>query len=311
MKSVNFKLTEWNYVKHMRTMFLISCAIVIIGLGILFFRGLNLGIDFASGTRVEVQTETQVSQEELEAAFREAGVDESISSVQYADGGTLANVTFVGQLGQQDVASVKDVFTETFGSDPNISTVSAEVGRDIARNAIYAVALASLGIILYITFRFEFSYAVATVVAMLHDAFFMIVAFSIFGIEVNLYFVAAILTIIGYSVNDTIVTFDRVRENIQAYEKERKIKSMDVYRSIVNQSIQETIVRSVNTVITVLLTALALYVFGAESIRGFAVALLVGLFMGMYSSLFIASYLWLLLKRTTLNKKKAEPAPEV
>ncbi len=308
---MNFKLTEWNYVKHMRTMFLISCAIVIIGLGILFFRGLNLGIDFASGTRVEVQTETQVSQEELEAAFREAGVDESISSVQYADGGTLANVTFVGQLGQQDVASVKDVFTETFGSDPNISTVSAEVGRDIARNAIYAVALASLGIILYITFRFEFSYAVATVVAMLHDAFFMIVAFSIFGIEVNLYFVAAILTIIGYSVNDTIVTFDRVRENIQAYEKERKIKSMDVYRSIVNQSIQETIVRSVNTVITVLLTALALYVFGAESIRGFAVALLVGLFMGMYSSLFIASYLWLLLKRTTLNKKKAEPAPEV
>lgn len=307
---MNFKLTEWNYVKHMRTMFLVSCAIVIIGLGILLFRGLNLGIDFASGTRVEVQTETQVSQEELEAAFREAGVDESISSVQYAEGGTLANVTFVGQLGQQDVASVKDVFMETFGSDPNISTVSAEVGRDIARNAIYAVALASLGIILYITFRFEFSYAVATVVAMLHDAFFMIVAFSIFGIEVNLYFVAAILTIIGYSVNDTIVTFDRVRENIQAYEKERKIKSMDVYRSIINQSIQETIVRSVNTVITVLLTALALYVFGAESIRGFSVALLVGLFMGMYSSIFIASYLWLLLKKMTLNKKKAEPAPE-
>ncbi len=307
---MNFKLTEWNYVKHMRTMFLVSCAIVIIGLGILLFRGLNLGIDFASGTRVEVQTETQVSQEELEVAFREAGVDESISSVQYAEGGTLANVTFVGQLGQQDVASVKDVFTETFGSDPNISTVSAEVGRDIARNAIYAVALASLGIILYITFRFEFSYAVATVVAMLHDAFFMIVAFSIFGIEVNLYFVAAILTIIGYSVNDTIVTFDRVRENIQAYEKERKIKSMDVYRSIINQSIQETIVRSVNTVITVLLTALALYVFGAESIRGFSVALLVGLFMGMYSSIFIASYLWLLLKKMTLNKKKAEPAPE-
>nr|WP_251136541.1 protein translocase subunit SecF [Exiguobacterium sp. s122] len=294
----------------MRTMFLVSCAIVIIGLGILLFRGLNLGIDFASGTRVEVQSETQVSQEELEAAFREAGVDETISSVQYAEGGTLANVTFVGQLGQQDVASVKDVFTETFGSDPNISTVSAEVGRDIARNALYAVALASLGIILYITFRFEFSYALATVIAMLHDAFFMIVAFSIFGIEVNLYFVAAILTIIGYSVNDTIVTFDRVRENIQAYEKERKIKSMDVYRSIINQSIQETIVRSVNTVITVILTAFALYVFGAESIRGFSVALLVGLFMGMYSSIFIASYLWLLLKKMTLNKKKAEPAPE-
>lgn len=308
---MNFKLTELNYVKHMRTMFIVSCAIVIIGLGILVFRGLNLGIDFAAGTRVEVQTETQVSQDDLASAFEEAGVDEEISSVQYAEGGTLANVTFVGQLSQDEVASVKTVFTETFGSDPNISTVSAEVGRDIARNAIYAVALASLGIILYITFRFQFSYAVATVVAMLHDAFFMIVAFSIFGIEVNLYFVAAILTIIGYSVNDTIVTFDRVRENIQSYEKERKIKSMDVYRDIVNTSIQETIVRSVNTVITVLVTALALYVFGAESIRGFSIALLIGLVMGMYSSIFIASYLWLMLKKLTLNKKKqATPAPE-
>ncbi|MFK3985925.1 MULTISPECIES: protein translocase subunit SecF [Exiguobacterium] len=306
---MNFKLTELNYVKHMRTMFIVSCAIVIIGLGILFFRGLNLGIDFASGTRVEVLTESQVSQEELASAFEEAGVDEEISSVQYAEGGTLANVTFVGQLAQDEVASVKTVFTETFGNDPNISTVSAEVGRDIARNAIYAVALASLGIILYITFRFQFSYAVATVVAMLHDAFFMIVAFSIFGIEVNLYFVAAILTIIGYSVNDTIVTFDRVRENIQAYEKERKIKSMDVYRDIVNTSIQETIVRSVNTVVTVLLTVIALYVFGAESIRGFSIALLIGLVMGMYSSIFIASYLWMLLKGMSLNKKK-ETAPE-
>lgn len=306
---MNFKLTELDYIKPMRMMFIVSCAIVIIGLGILLFRGLNLGIDFAAGTRVEVQTETQTSQEELKAAFTEAGVDEEISSVQYAEGGTLANVTFVGQLSQQDVASVKTVFTETFGSDPNISTVSAEVGRDIARNAIYAVSLASLGIILYITFRFQFSYAVATVVAMLHDAFFMIVAFSIFGIEVNLYFVAAVLTIIGYSVNDTIVTFDRVRENIQAYEKDRKIKTMDVYRSIVNKSIQETIVRSVNTVITVILTVIALYIFGAESIRGFSIALLVGLFMGMYSSIFIASYLWLLIKKITINKKP-KPAAE-
>lgn len=306
---MNFKLTELNYIKPMRTLFLISCAVVIIGIGILFFRGLNLGIDFASGTRVEVQTESQVSQDDLAAAFTEAGVDEDISSVQYAEGGTIANVTFVGQLTQEEVASVKTVFTETFGNDPNISTVSAEVGRDIARNAIYAVALASLGIILYITFRFQLSYGVATVVAMLHDAFFMLVAFSIFGIEVNLYFVAAILTIIGYSVNDTIVTFDRVRENIQAYEKERKIKTMDEYRMIVNKAIQETIVRSINTVVTVLFTVIALYIFGAESIRGFSLALLVGLIMGMYSSIFIASYLWLLIKGMSLNKKKSV-APE-
>lgn len=307
---MNFKLTEWNYVKHMRTMFLISTAIVVLGIGLLFFRGLNLGIDFASGTRVEVQTEEKVSQAAFTSAFSEAGIDQEISSVQYADNDRLAYVTFVGQLKQDEVASVKTVFTEKFGNDPNISTVSAQVGRDLAKNALYAVAVASIGIILYITVRFQFSYAVATVVAMLHDAFFMIVAFSLFGVEVNLYFIAAILTIIGYSVNDTIVTFDRVRENINSYEKERKIKSMDVYESIINRSIQETIIRSVNTVITVLVTALALYMFGSESIRGFSLALLIGLFMGMYSSLFIASYLWLLIKKMTINKKKETPATE-
>ena len=307
---MNFKLTEWNYVKHMRTMFLISTAVVVLGIGLLFFRGLNLGIDFASGTRVEVLTVERVSQEELTQAFNDAGVDQEISSVQYANEGRLAYVTFVGQLGQEEIANVKTVFKEQFGNDPNISTVSAQVGRDLAKNALYAVAVASIGIILYITVRFEFSYAVATVVAMLHDAFFMIVAFSLFGIEVNLYFIAAVLTIIGYSVNDTIVTFDRVRENITSYEKERKIKSMDVYESIINKSIQETIVRSVNTVITVLLTAIALYAFGAESIRSFSLALIVGLFMGMYSSIFIASYLWLLIKRTTINKKKDTPVTE-
>lgn len=309
---MNFKLTELNYIKPMRALFLVSCAVVLIGIAILFFRGLNLGIDFAAGTRVEIQTESRVSQDELQAAFDEAKIEEAISSIQYAENDTLANVTFVGQLSQQEVASIKSVFTETFGNDPNISTVSAEVGRDIARNAIYAVAVASLGIILYITFRFEFSYGIATVVAMLHDAFFMLVAFSIFGIEVNLYFVAAILTIIGYSVNDTIVTFDRVRENIQFYEKERKIKTMDEYRTLVNKAIQETIVRSINTVITVLFTVIALYIFGAESIRGFSLALLIGLVMGMYSSIFIASYLWLLIKGATFNKKKKVPtAPEV
>ena len=307
---MNFKLTELNYVKHMRTLFLISTAIVVLGIGLLFFRGLNLGIDFASGTRVEVQTEEQVTQDDLAQAFEEAGIEQDISSVQYAEEGTLAFVTFVGQLSQQEIASVKTVFTETFGNDPNISTVSAEVGRDLAKNALYAVAVASIGIILYITVRFQFSYALATVIAMLHDAFFMIVAFSLFGVEVNLYFIAAILTIIGYSVNDTIVTFDRVRENIQDYEKERKIKTIEVYESIVNKSIQETIVRSVNTVITVLVTAIALYIFGAESIRGFSLALLVGLFMGMYSSIFIASYLWLLLKKPSLKKQQQTPVSE-
>ena len=141
---------------------------------------------------------------------------------------------------------------------------------------------------------------VASVVALLHDAFFIVAAFSLMRLEVDITFIAAVLTIIGYSINDTIVTFDRIRENMR---RVKKIETIDQLERIVNTSLRQTLTRSINTVMTVFLVVLALLIFGAASITNFSIALLIGLIAGTYSSIFIAAQIWLVLKKGELKKK--------
>jgi len=302
---VSFNPTKFDYIKHRKLYFAITIALVLASFLLITFRGLNLGIDFAAGTRVEIASEQVLKEQEVRDVIEQSGLDaDEIDGIQFAQGGKLANVTFVGVFDKEQIAKTKQVIEDEYGKEPSVSTVSAQVGREIARNAIYAVMLASLGIVLYVSFRFQPLYGIATVVALLHDVLMIIAFFSLFQIEVNLYFIAAVLTIIGYSVNDTIVTFDRVRENLAIAEKGGRRVGFEELGRVVNASIQQTIVRSINTVVTVLMTAIALYVFGSESIRGFSLALLVGLVMGMYSSIFIAAQLWLVMKGKTLSKTK-------
>ncbi len=302
---MSFNPTKFDYVKHRKIYFAITIALVIVSVLLLSFRGLNLGIDFTQGTRVEISSENQIKEADVRSVIEDAGIDaEEIDGIQFAQGGKLANVTFVGEFSQEQISEIKQTIEAKYKKEPSISTVSAQVGREIARNAIYAVLLASLGIVIYVSFRFQPLYGIATVLALLHDALMIIAFFSLFQIEVNLYFIAAVLTIIGYSVNDTIVTFDRVRENLGLAEKGGRKVSFDELAHIVNESIQQTIIRSINTVVTVIMTAAALYIFGSEAIRGFSLALLVGLIMGMYSSIFIAAQLWLVMKGRTLGRTK-------
>jgi SecD/SecF fusion protein len=157
-----------------------------------------------------------------------------------------------------------------------------------------------------VSIRFEWRFAVAAIIALLHDAFIVVSIFSIFRLEVNLPFVAAVLTIIGYSINDTIVIFDRVRENLRF----AKIKSFDDLAELVNRSTWQTMTRSINTVITVLIAALCLFIFGSPAIRLFSLAMIVGLISGAYSSIFIASPIWMLLKNRSLGSKAPKPAVE-
>jgi len=302
---VSFNPTKFDYIKHRKIYFAITIALVIVSVLLLSFRGLNLGIDFTQGTRVEISSENQIKEADVRSVIEDAGIDaEEIDGIQFAQGGKLANVTFVGEFSQDQISEMKQTIEAQYDKEPSISTVSAQVGQEIARNAIYAVLLASLGIVIYVSFRFQPLYGIATVLALLHDALMIVAFFSLFQIEVNLYFIAAILTIIGYSVNDTIVTFDRVRENLGLAEKGGRKVSFDELAHIVNESIQQTIIRSINTVVTVVMTAAALYIFGSEAIRGFSLALLVGLIMGMYSSIFIAAQLWLVMKGRTLGRTK-------
>lgn len=179
---------------------------------------------------------------------------------------------------------MKDHFKKDYGAEPNVSTVSPTVGKELAKNAMFALAIASIGIILYVSIRFEWRMAVPAVVALIHDAFFIITVFSLLRLEVDITFIAAVLTIVGYSINDTIVTFDRIRENLRF---SRKVKTVEELENIVNISIRQTLTRSINTVLTVLITVIALAIFGSEAIRNFSIALFIGLICGVYSSLLI------------------------
>ena len=183
--------------------------------------------------------------------------------------------------------------TEQFGAEPSVSTVSPTVGEELAKNAVNALGFAALGIVIYVAFRFEWRMGLASVVSLLHDAFLMVAIFSILRLEVDITFIAAVLTIVGYSINDTIVTFDRIRENLH---RSKNITTEEELALIVNKSLRQTLGRSVNTVLTVLLVVIALLIFGAEGIRNFTIALLIGLVAGTYSSILIAAQLWFDLK---------------
>lgn len=293
------KFDHIDFVKHRKRFFFISSLMVFAGLIVLFVAKLNLGIDFSSGTRIEVLSNESLTANEIESEFEKLGLepDEVILSGEENEIGVAR---FVGVFDQKTIANVKEHFQNQYDLEPNVSTVSPTVGKELARNALIAVLIASVGIIIYVSLRFEFYMALAAIVALIHDAFFIIAFFSITRLEVDITFIAAVLTVIGYSINDTIVTFDRIKENMK---KKKKLKSIDDLAEVVNKSLQQTFTRSINTVVTVLFAVVALLIFGSSSILNFNIALLVGLVAGTYSSLFIAAQLWLVWKGKKLNKK--------
>lgn len=294
--------TRWDrfdFVKVRKLFFIASSILIALGLVLILVFRLNLSIDFSSGTRIEVLSEKPLTTEQVEAAFEKQDIQ--IDDITLSgENNEVASVRMKGVLSKDEIADLKSSFHDEFGSDPSVSTVSPTVGKELAKNGVIALILASIGIIIYVTVRFEFAMAVAAIASLLHDAFFMVAFFSITRLEVDLTFIAAVLTIVGYSINDTIVTFDRMRENLT---KKKRLKSFEDIADVVNVSVRQTLTRSVNTVLTVLITVVAMIFFGSESIRNFNIALLVGLITGVYSSIFIATNLWVVLKAKELKKK--------
>lgn len=288
-----------DFVAHRKKYFMASGALIIAGLISLAIGGLNLSIDFTSGTRVEIDTVQNISEEEVLDHFE--AFEYEVDTVTFAgENNEIAVVRLSDQLNQEQVAEVRSYFNEAYGTEASISTVSPVVGQQLARNALMAVAIASVFIVIYVTIRFEFNFALAAIIALLHDAFLIIAIFSITQVEFNITIVAAILTIVGYSINDTIVNFDRIRENVK---KKKSVRSFDQLARIVNDSLIQTLARSINTVLTVIVAAIFLWVFGASAITNFSFALVIGLFAGMYSSNFIAAQLWLVLRGRNIKEK--------
>ncbi|MBM7691889.1 SecD/SecF fusion protein [Peribacillus deserti] len=315
--SMPTRFDKIDFVKHRKKFYIFSIALTVIGIIFLLVFKLNLAIDFTSGTRVEVQSDKALTTSEIQEEFKSLDF-EADDVVLSGNNNTIAVARLQGVLSKEEISKVKDHFDDKYGSEPSISTVSPTIGKELAKNAFFALIIASIGIIIYVTFRYEWRMAFPAVLALLHDAFFIITVFSLLRLEVDITLIAAVLTIVGYSINDTIVTFDRIRENMK---KKRKIKNIEELEDIVNLSLRQTFGRSVNTVLMVIIPVIALLFFGSGSLFNFSFALLMGLICGVYSSLFIASQIWLDLKEkeikqkgsliTFVEKKKSSSEPQV
>jgi preprotein translocase subunit SecF len=298
----NFK---FDIVKHRRKFFLLSAAITILGVVMLLIFNLNYGVDFRAGTNFDINVGQATDKAKAADVFKQAGYSPATLTIG-GNNNDRVTARFDKVLKQDDETKIGAAFKAAYGDKVSmeVNTVDTEIARDLGLKAIYAVLASTIGIIIYVSIRFEWRFAIAAIIALLHDAFIVVSLFSIFRLEVNLPFIAAILTIIGYSINDTIVIFDRVRENMRF----AKLKTFDDLAELVNRSIWQTMTRSINTVMTVLIAALCLFVFGSPAIRLFSLAMVFGLVSGTYSSVFIASPIWLLLKNRSLGSKAVKPA---
>jgi SecD/SecF fusion protein len=275
---------------------------MVLGVLSLSIFGLNYGIDFSSGTVVDVSTTKQISNEDAKAFFDEYGENTLTSSPN------RLSVRFKEALPEQQELDLKAKFNAQFdeGATYEVNIVDAEIAREQQWKALTGIGLASLGIVIYMAIRFEWRFGVAAVLSLLQVAFLVISIFSIFRLEVNLTFIIAILTIVGYAVNDTVVIFDRIRENLRF----AKIKKRADLELLVNTSIWQMLTRSITTALTTFISATCLFIFGSESIRLFSLAMMLGLVFGALSSIFIASPIWVMLRSKFAPKtKKAVKAP--
>lgn len=291
---------EINPVKHRKKFFIASTLMVILGVIALAIFKLNPGIDFTSGSRVQIMSDHSLSADEIVKDLDELDIKPKEKPVISGDNNNVAVIRYDTVLNKDKIADLKNYANDKYGEDPSVSVVSPIVGQELVKNALKALAVASIGMIIYVAFRFEFFFAITAIIALLHDVFFILAFFSFTRLEFDATIVAAVLTIIGYSINDTIVTFDRIRENIR---NKKRVKSFGELAKIVNRSLVQTMTRSINTSLTTLIAVLAFLFLGAESIRGFGIALAVGLIIGTYSSLFLASQLWLVWRGKMLKKK--------
>lgn len=290
---------RFDFVHTRNKFFALSAVLIIAGMIVLGIFKLNLGIDFSSGSRVEVTSNHALTKANVESYIDKIGFssDDIVISGNKND---RAVIRYKHDFSKDDVKKLNAEFKKEYGDTPSISTVSPTIGTEIAKNAVKALLWAALGIIIYVAFRFEWRMGIGAIASLLHDVFFMVAIFSLFRIEVDITFIAAVLTIVGYSINDTIVTFDRIRENLH---RVKKIKDANDLAHIVNKSLRQTLGRSVNTVMTVIVVVVALLIFGASSISTFSIALLIGLVTGMYSSIYIAAQIWYVLKVREMKKK--------
>lgn len=272
----------------------IATIIVSIALCGLLFKGLNYGIDFTGGNLYQVNFDQEVELQSVNAFLDEAALDypqltSNSRRVQVSEGGVV--IIRTPEMSEDDKNTFLDKL-ENFGSYElqRSDKVGATVGEELKTSAIFALLIGGALIVLYITLRFEFKFALAAIVALLHDIIISVGAIALLGYEVNTPFIAAVLTILGYSINDTIVVFDRIRETIRK-------KNSGTLGECINKSVNQVMTRSINTSVTTFLAVVAILIFGGSSLQTFITTLLFGVVAGTYSSIFVASPMVYLLEK--------------
>ena len=299
----NLPKIRFDILKRSKLWFTISLLIIIPGIFCMFTKGFNFGIDFTGGTIIEMEFQQEVTLPQVRDVLREYNLDNAtiqlsgdVSNVEASKDVMIRTMDLEENERKAVMASLKDEIGDY--TVLREEKVGATIGGELITDALMATVISWILIILYVSYRFEWRFGIAAILTLIHDVLIVLSVFSFLQKQVDSSFVAAILTIIGYSINDTIVIFDRIRENQRLHFK----RGGDL-NELANRSIYQTLTRSLYTVFTVLFTTFALYFFGGDTTKDFSFALLIGFFSGSYSSIFIASPLWVVLKNRFPAKK--------
>ena len=292
---------KFSIVKRYKIFFAITITFLIIGLGSMIVKGFNMGIDFTGGSIMDLQFHKTVSVAEVRDVLKERDLGNSIIQLESSDSavtsakGVLIRTGVISDEQRQQVMA--DLKTKLGDFDiQRVENVGATIGGELIQQAVLAIVLSWVLMIAYITIRFEFRFALAAIIALIIDVTVTLSYFSLFHVEMDSSFVAALLTVVGYSVNGTIVIFDRIRENLKIHRRSESMTEM------VDNSIWQTMGRSIYTVGTSLFAVVAIFLWGGETIRNFAFAMLVGFSSGAYTSTLLAGPLWMLLRKQTPGK---------
>ena len=283
-----------NYYKRLN---FLSLVLIILSFLALFFKGLNLGVDFKGGTLIEIRTEnSNVNIGEIRQSFMKMDLGDVNVKKFGKENDYLVKIEVKKSNDENFIESINSKLSADLGSEINfrrVENVGPKVSNELLKSGLLAISLSLAAMLLYIWIRFEWQFSVGAITALLHDVIITVGIFSILSYEINLSIVAAVLTIVGYSMNDTVVIFDRIRENLKKYSK---ISISDISNQSTNQTLSRTLITSVTT----LLALFSIYFFGGEILKGFSFAMIIGVIIGTYSSIFVAAPV---LKYTKVTQK--------
>lgn len=300
-KRTKYFYKKVNFIKNRKFFWIIALIVSILGIALLFKTGFNLSVDFKGGTVITLDTNQNVTKEQIKRDTNKLGYN--MYAFEEQSDGTYA-IKISDSLNQKSSIKAKKYFQDKYEADTTVGVISNIVKKELIKNAILSLIIAAFAIVAYVSLRFKFSYGISCIVALLLNVLVTVSFFLIFNLEVSSIFIAAILSIIGYSVNDIIITFDRIRENST---KKKKHQTPEELENLVNDSLREILNRSIVTTITTLIPVVCLIIFGSHDIFEFNIALLVGLITGVLSSLFVASQIWLEIEKKNIKSGKIKP----